>query len=81
MTAQPPLPQVWEGHIVSASLDGLMKIWEPADPASGLVVNPQPVFSYPEQVGAQGDGLVPYATVDRKQSRSSRQASCTRLSA
>jgi hypothetical protein len=42
---------VWEGHIVSASLDGLIKIWEPADPASGLIINPTPIFSFPEQVG------------------------------
>ena len=41
---------VWEGHIVSASLDGLIKIWEPADPASGLIVNPTPIFTFPEQV-------------------------------
>ena len=43
---------MWEGHIVSASLDGLIKIWEPADPSTGLVVNPQPIFTFPEQVGA-----------------------------
>jgi hypothetical protein len=43
---------VWEGHIVSASLDGLIKIWEPADPASGLILNPTPVFTFPEQVSA-----------------------------
>lgn len=42
---------VWEGHIISASLDGLIKIWEPADPASGNIINPTPIFSFPEQVG------------------------------
>lgn len=48
---------VWEGHIVSASLDGLIKIWEPADPATGLVVNPQPIFTFPEQEpGQRNDG-------------------------
>lgn len=58
MAAAPPTlcwrcrAQVWEGHIVSASLDGLIKIWEPADPSTGLVINPQPVFTYPEQVPA-----------------------------
>ncbi|KAL4858740.1 Zinc finger CCCH domain-containing protein 17 [Chlorella vulgaris] len=46
---------VWEGHIVSASLDGLIKIWEPADPASGLIINPTPIFSFPEQEQGQRD--------------------------
>ena len=41
---------VWEGHIVSASLDGLIKIWEPADPSSSLILNPTPIFTFPEQV-------------------------------
>ena len=45
---------VWEGHIVSASLDGLIKIWEPADPASGNILNPTPIFTYPDQVGGAG---------------------------
>ena len=44
---------VWEGHLVSASLDGLIKIWEPADPATGLILNPTPVFTFPEQVGPE----------------------------
>lgn len=44
---------VWEGHIVSASLDGLIKIWEPADPASGLIINPTPIFTFPEQAGRE----------------------------
>lgn len=49
---------VWEGHIVSASLDGLIKIWEPADPATGLIINPTPIFTFPEQEpGQRGDSL------------------------
>ena len=48
--------QVWEGHVVSASLDGLIKIWEPADPASGLIINPTPIFTFPETVGRAGQG-------------------------
>lgn len=58
-TSTAPAPvctQVWEGHIVSASLDGLIKIWEPADPSTGLVVNPQPIFTFPEQVGGIKEG-------------------------
>ena len=49
---------VWEGHIVSASLDGLIKIWEPADPASGNILNPTPIFSFPDQVGGRRGGVV-----------------------
>ncbi|EFN55265.1 hypothetical protein CHLNCDRAFT_134174 [Chlorella variabilis] len=47
---------VWEGHIVSASLDGLIKIWEPADPATGLILNPTPIFTFPEQASCRGRG-------------------------
>ena len=39
---------VWEGHLVTGSLDGYIKIWEPADPASGQVISAAPVFTYPE---------------------------------
>ena len=29
---------VWESHLLSSSLDGRIKIWEPADPNGGAVV-------------------------------------------
>lgn len=50
---------VWEGHLISASLDGLIKIWEPAEPATaggGTVLNPTPVFSFPEPEPGQRQG-------------------------
>ena len=40
---------IWEGHLISGSLDGYIKIWEPADPTSGFVINPVAVYTYPEQ--------------------------------
>jgi WD40 repeat protein len=52
---------VWEGHIISASLDGLIKIWEPADPASGNIINPTPIFSFPEQVGMRAGSASSFA--------------------
>lgn len=45
---------VWEGHLISASLDGLIKVWEPAaDAGSGAVVNPAPIFNYPSDLDQQ----------------------------
>ncbi|GAB4819435.1 hypothetical protein N2152v2_006481 [Parachlorella kessleri] len=43
---------VWEGHLVSSSLDGLIKIWEPS-PEAGTIINPTPVYSFPSD---QQDG-------------------------
>lgn len=40
---------VWEGHLISGSLDGLVKIWEPADPVTGSVIHPVNVYEYPER--------------------------------
>lgn len=49
---------VWEGHLISASLDGLIKVWEPASDAGGAVLNPQPIFSFPEpEPGQRTDDL------------------------
>lgn len=39
---------VWEGHLITGSLDGYIKVWEPADPASGMILNTMPTFCYPE---------------------------------
>ena len=47
---------VWEGHLVTGSLDGYIKVWEPADPASGLVINAAPVYTFPEPPQAQQGG-------------------------
>jgi hypothetical protein len=45
---------VWEGHLVTGSLDGYIKIWEPADPAAagGHVISAAPVFTFPEPAAA-----------------------------
>ncbi len=47
---------IWEGHLISGSLDGDIKIWEPADPATGNVVNPTCIYVYPEQDESQNRG-------------------------
>lgn len=47
---------IWEGHLMSGSLDGEIKIWEPADPATGNVVNPSSIYVYPEQEESQQQG-------------------------
>lgn len=47
---------LWEGHLVTGSLDGYIKIWEPADPASGQVINATPVFTYPDPQQQQQQG-------------------------
>lgn len=40
---------IWEGHLITGSLDGYIKVWEPADPASGLVISPTPAYVFPEK--------------------------------
>lgn len=47
---------IWEGHLISGSLDGDIKIWEPADPATGNVVNPTCIYVYPERDESQSRG-------------------------
>lgn len=44
---------IWEGHLISGSLDGDIKIWEPADPATGNVVSPTCIYVYPERDDTQ----------------------------
>ena len=39
---------VWEGHLITGSLDGYIKVWEPADPSTGMLLNPVPTFCYPD---------------------------------
>lgn len=47
---------IWEGHLLSGSLDGDIKIWEPADPATGNVVNPTSIYVYPERDESHNQG-------------------------
>ena len=50
---------IWEGHLVTGSLDGYIKVWEPADPSTGQVINSTPIFVFPEtppQQQQQGGG-------------------------
>lgn len=47
---------IWEGHLISGSLDGEIKIWEPAEPNTGNVVNPVSVYVYPEKEENQSHG-------------------------
>ena len=47
---------IWEGHLLSGSLDGEIKIWEPASDGTN-VVNPTCIYTYPEgtpSAGGQG---------------------------
>ena len=39
----------WEGHVVSAGLDGAIKVWAPVEgqPAPGKVLEPTPMYSHP----------------------------------
>lgn len=47
---------IWEGHLLSSSLDGEIKIWEPASDGTS-VVNPTCIYTYPESSSAsQGGG-------------------------
>lgn len=46
---------IWEGHLITGSLDGYIKVWEPADPSTGMIINPTPAYVFPEkdQLGQQ----------------------------
>lgn len=39
----------WEGHVLSAGLDGTIKVWAPVEgaPAPGKVLEPTPMYSHP----------------------------------
>lgn len=39
---------VWEGHLITGGLDGRIKIWEPADPATHAVLSVSPIYIFPE---------------------------------
>ena len=40
---------IWEGHLVTGSLDGYIKVWEPSDLATtGVMINVSPIFVFPE---------------------------------
>jgi WD40 repeat protein len=50
---------IWEGHLVTGSLDGYIKVWEPADPSTGTTISTTPIFIFPEappQQAQQGGG-------------------------
>ncbi|KAH7616882.1 putative Zinc finger CCCH domain-containing protein 48 [Nannochloris sp. 'desiccata'] len=50
---------IWEGHLVTGSLDGYIKVWEPADPSTGTTISGTPIFIFPEappQQAQQGGG-------------------------
>jgi hypothetical protein len=42
-------------YLLTASLDGTIKIWSPGS-SSVEVVNPQPDFKWPEEEGGSGGG-------------------------
>jgi WD40 repeat protein len=45
---------IWEGHLLSGSLDGEIKIWEPASDGAN-VVNPTCIYTYPEATPSSGN--------------------------
>ena len=50
----------WEGHVLSAGLDGAIKIWAPVEgaPSPGKVLEPTPMYSHPpaDYRGGSGSG-------------------------
>ena len=50
----------WEGHVLSAGLDGTIKVWAPVEgaPAPGKVLEPAPMYSHPPSPspGPRGGG-------------------------
>ena len=46
---------IWEGHLLSGSLDGEIKIWEPASDGTNMV-NPTCVYTHPEEMHNPGGG-------------------------
>jgi hypothetical protein len=49
----------WQGHILSSSLDGTIRVWQPVEnPAPGAVLDPKPAYSHPpEEDGGLGHKL------------------------
>jgi len=48
----------WEGHVLSAGLDGAIKVWAPVEgvPGPGKVLEPAPMYSHPPSSSESGSG-------------------------